>query len=62
MNTSTSEALQMLENIEKRNDKLNEWEIDFIDSISYLVSNGRNLSDNQLSKLENIWEKVTKEG
>jgi hypothetical protein len=62
MSTSTSEALQMLENIEKRNDKLNEWEIDFIGWISERISHGRNLSDSQVSKLENIWEKVTKEG
>lgn len=46
----------MVEDCMKREEKLNDWEIGFIDSI-----HGReaNLTQMQLAKLEEIWERVT---
>ena len=46
----------MIEDCMKRETKLNEWERRFIQSISEQTYK---LTDNQLNKLETIWERVT---
>lgn len=53
------EAMSMIEDCIKRDNKMSAWECDFIESIKdQLVMNGK-LSDKQMSILNNIWEKVT---
>lgn len=54
-----NEHQQMIEDCEKRESKLTEWEAGFIDSISNQLGKGRALSDKQAQQLEKIWERVT---
>lgn len=49
------EILKMIEDCEKRESKLSEWEQDFIQSISEKES----LTQKQIGILEKIWERVT---
>ena len=51
----TQEHIQMIDDCIKRQDKLSEWEINFIVNIEDKES----LSDKQIEKLELIWDKVT---
>lgn len=39
------------------NNNLNQWESDFIESIKEQFKNGKKLSDKQLEKLSDLWEK-----
>lgn len=55
MNKSDEEAV-MIEDCEKRSEKLSDWELKFIDSIS---QQQRSLSMKQLEVLNTIWERVT---
>ncbi len=57
---SKSDEIQtMLDDCEKRSEKLSDWECEFIDSISDQLGRGRGLSEKQEQILERIWEKVT---
>lgn len=57
---SNSDEIQtMLDDCEKRSEKLSDWECEFIDSVSYQLGRGRGLSEKQEQILERIWEKVT---
>ena len=49
----------MIEDCEKRESKLSDWERSFIDSISMQLSKGRSLTDKQAETLDAIWERVT---
>jgi hypothetical protein len=53
------ENLQMIEDCEKRQSKLSEWEATFIDSLSVQLGKGRSLTEKQSEKLEAIWERIT---
>ena len=50
---------QMIEDCEKRESKLSDWERSFIDSISKQVGSGRSLTKKQAETLDDIWERVT---
>ncbi|AEJ01217.1 hypothetical protein Nit79A3_1385 [Nitrosomonas sp. Is79A3] len=54
-----NDHLKMVEECEFNESLLNDWECDFIDSIRNQIDEGRNLSERQIEKLEDIWEKVT---
>jgi len=49
---------QMINDCEKRESRLSEWEQGFIDSISRRDS----LTSKQIDALERVWEKATEEG
>jgi hypothetical protein len=49
----------MLEDCEKRESKLSEWETGFIDSLSVQIGRGRVPTPKQIEKLDAIWERVT---
>lgn len=49
----------MIEDCEKRESKLSDWERSFIDSISMQLSKGKVLTEKQASTLDAIWERVT---
>jgi len=51
-----TEVEQMIDDCMKRESKMNDWEIGFIDSIH---GKGSNLTQMQLASLNRIWEKVT---
>ena len=55
-----TEYQQMVEDCEKRESKLSDWESDFIDSLANRVCRGHTLTDKQAEKLQKIWERVTK--
>lgn len=56
---SHDEHQQMVEDCEKRESKLTDWERSFIDSISKQLTDGRRLSEKQAERLDEIWERVT---
>jgi hypothetical protein len=45
--------------IDEASDQLNDWEMNFIESIGEQLRQGRNLSEKQAEKLENIYAKHT---
>ena len=60
MNAHWSDAYaHMLDDCEKRESKLSDWEIGFIDSLGMQIADGRIPTAKQIEKLEAIWERVT---
>lgn len=53
------EHATMIEDCEKRESKLSDWERSFVDSISMQLSQGRSLTAKQAETLDTIWERVT---
>lgn len=53
------EHLTMIDDCEKRESKLSDWERGFIDSISHQMKNGASLTERQIEVLEQIWNRVT---
>lgn len=51
-----TEVELMIEDCINRESKLNDWEVGFMDSIKNKSSN---LTQMQLAKLEEIWERIT---
>lgn len=49
----------MIQDCIRRQSKLSEWELNFIDSISHRYDETQNLSQRQQEILNNIWEKIT---
>lgn len=49
----------MLEDCEKRESKLSDWERSFIDSMTSKLARGGALTRTEDRKLEEIWERVT---
>lgn len=58
----TQEYLTMVEDCEKRDSWLTDWERGFLDSISKRLEDEQGLSERQIETLENIWERVTAKG
>ena len=56
---SIEDNLQMIEDCENRSEKLTDWELEFIDSVSRYTDKGGFLSPRQEQMLEKIWDKVT---
>ena len=52
------EHRDMVEDCERREWRLTEWESDFIENVSHGFSEGRTLTPRQAETLEEIWEKV----
>jgi hypothetical protein len=50
---------QMIEDCEKRSEKLSDRESEFIDSIATLLRSGGSLTMKQISWLDQIWERIT---
>jgi hypothetical protein len=56
------EYLTMIDDCEKRESKLTEWEVGFLDSIKSQVGRDKPLSVKQVETLDRIWERVTRNG
>lgn len=56
------EYLTMIEDCEKRESRLTEWEVEFIDSIRSQLENDRPLTGKQTETLDRIWGRVTARG
>ena len=54
------EYFDMIGDCQYRESLLSEWETHFLDSIEDQLESGRMLTNKQIEKLEDIWERVTK--
>ncbi len=57
-----TEQQQLIEDCERREERLTEWERSFIDSLSNQLASGRSLTVKQADRLGEIWERVTAKG
>ena len=55
----SDEHVTMIDDCEKRESKLTDWERSFVDSISSQLAKDRPLTDRQIETLDKIWERVT---
>lgn len=62
MSDWTSEYQQLIDDCEKREDRLTDWDRSFVDSIKHQLARGRALSVKQTEKLDEIWERATARG
>lgn len=53
------EVLEQIQDCENRSEKLSDWELSFIDSLSHQFSRTGSLSDKQIEILDRLWIKVT---
>jgi hypothetical protein len=54
-----SEIEQMIDDCEKRESQLSDWEIKFIDSLGSQIAAGKGITAKQAIELESIWDAVT---
>lgn len=62
MTTWADQYLTMLEDCEKREANLTDWERGFVDSLRRKIENGFRPSPKQIEALDNVWEKATARG
>lgn len=62
MPSDTADHAQLIEDCEHRSERLDDWSVNFIDSISRQLADGRVLTANQAEKLDEIWERATAKG
>lgn len=58
----TSEYLTLLEDCTKRSERLNDWELGFVDSLERQIAQGRRPTPKQIEALDTIWERATAKG
>ena len=58
----TSEYLTLIEDCEKREERLSDWDRQFIDSLGRQIAQGRRPTPKQIDKLDEIWERATARG
>lgn len=58
----TTEHMQLIEDCEARESRLDDWAANFIDSIRRQLESGSALTANQIEKLDEIWERATAKG
>jgi hypothetical protein len=59
MTTWADEYLTLIEDCEKRSERLNGWECGFIDSLKRQVLDDKGPTTKQIEILDRIWEKAT---
>jgi hypothetical protein len=57
--SQSDEHLTMVEDCEKRESKLSDWERGFIDSLRAQLDSDRALTPKQAEILDSIWDRVT---
>jgi len=62
MATWQDEYQTMINDCKKRESRLSDWDTGFIDSVSKQLERNKPLSKKQIEKLEQIWERATKNG
>lgn len=60
--TWASPYIALIEDCEKRESKLSDWERNFIDSLRRQIEQGRAPTPKQVDTLDSLWEKVTRNG
>jgi hypothetical protein len=56
------EYLTMLDDLEKREERLTDWERGFVDSLRSQIERDRRPSLKQIESLDGIWERATARG
>ena len=56
------EYITLLDDCEKREDRLTDWERTFVDSLRSQLEAGRRPSQKQIDALDSIWERATAKG
>jgi hypothetical protein len=56
------EYLILLEDCEKREERLTDWERNFVDSLTKQIEAGRRPCLKQIETLDSVWEKATQRG
>lgn len=56
------EYLTLLEDCEKREERLTDWERNFVDSLTKQIDAGRRPSLKQIETLDSVWAKATQRG
>jgi hypothetical protein len=59
MGTWADEYLTLIQDCEKRDECLTEWELHFVDSLRRQIEDGKRPTEKQSDKLDGIWEKAT---
>ena len=62
MTTWADEYVTMLDDCEKREDRLTDWERGFVDALRSQIEAGRRPSPKQISALDSMWERATARG
>ncbi len=62
MTTWADEYITLLDDCEKREERLTDWELGFVDSLRRQIEQGRRPSPEQTETLDTIWERATKRG
>lgn len=57
-----TEQEQMIDDCEKRESRLDEWSVGFLDSIAKQIADGQPLTEKQDDRLTAIWETATAKG
>ena len=62
MSAPKEEYQQLIDDCTARESQLTEWEANFLESVDTQLDERGSLSPKQVDTLENIWEKVTRNG
>lgn len=62
MKTWIDEYMILIEDCEKRESRLTDWDRGFVDSVRNQLEQGKPLSKTQCETLDSIWERVTANG
>jgi hypothetical protein len=58
----SDEYITLLDDCEKREERLTDWERGFVDSLRSQIEAGRRPSLKQIEALDSVWERATKRG
>lgn len=62
MTTWADEYITLLDDCEKREQRLSDWERSFVDSLRRQIEQGKRPSAKQIEVLDEVWESATKRG
>ena len=62
MSTWADEYMTLLDDCEKRSEKLSDWECGFVESFQRQLDEGRRPSAKQIETLDKLWERATARG
>ena len=58
----SDEYVTLIEDCERRSERLSDWQLDFIDSLRRQVEEGKMPTAKQIEKLDEAWECATARG
>jgi hypothetical protein len=62
MDAWANEYITMLDDCEKREERLSDWERSFVDSLRRQIEAGRRPTPKQIASLDACWERATARG